>query len=267
MEGEIQKKQDAQEIMPVFAVSMADAGLRFKELQQFVQSQMVKDEDYGLIPNCKKPSLYKSGAEKLCNIFGFAPRFEMMSETKDFTAGFFHYQVRCKLISKRTGFVVSEGLGACNSKEGRYRNHDAFSLDNTILKMAKKRAMVDATLTATRASGIFTQDVEDIGASDDETHSAPIPRPVTNQAPSKGVISVAQAKRLYAKSKSAGASDEDMKAFLQDEYRLASSKDIPWQKYDEICQRVDAGDANGYSEREPAKTVDVQPEPDADVQV
>lgn len=33
---------------------------------------------------------------------------------------------------------------------------------NTILKMAKKRAQVDATLTATAASDIFTQDVEDM---------------------------------------------------------------------------------------------------------
>lgn len=33
---------------------------------------------------------------------------------------------------------------------------------NTVLKMAKKRAHVDATLTATAASDIFTQDVEDM---------------------------------------------------------------------------------------------------------
>ena len=36
---------------------------------------------------------------------------------------------------------------------------------NTVLKMAKKRALVDAVLTATAASDIFTQDLEDISAS------------------------------------------------------------------------------------------------------
>lgn len=35
---------------------------------------------------------------------------------------------------------------------------------NTVLKMAKKRAQVDAILTATAASDIFTQDIEDIAA-------------------------------------------------------------------------------------------------------
>jgi hypothetical protein len=33
---------------------------------------------------------------------------------------------------------------------------------NTVLKMAKKRALVDATLTVTAASDIFTQDIEDM---------------------------------------------------------------------------------------------------------
>jgi hypothetical protein len=33
---------------------------------------------------------------------------------------------------------------------------------NTVLKMAKKRALVDATITATAASDIFTQDIEDM---------------------------------------------------------------------------------------------------------
>ena len=44
----------------------------------------------------------------------------------------------------------------------RVPNDDPWSLWNTVLKMAKKRAVVDATLSATRSSGIFTQDVEDL---------------------------------------------------------------------------------------------------------
>jgi len=60
---------------------------------------------------------------------------------------------------------------------------------NTCLKMAKKRAQVDATLTATAASDCFTQDIEDIKenlsqySSEEEetpehvaTHSAPKPQ-------------------------------------------------------------------------------------------
>ena len=40
-------------------------------------------------------------------------------------------------------------------------NPDLADCYNTVLKMAKKRAMVDAVLTATAASDLFTQDMED----------------------------------------------------------------------------------------------------------
>jgi len=41
-------------------------------------------------------------------------------------------------------------------------NDDIPTQKNTILKMAKKRAKIDAVIAATRSSGIFTQDIEDI---------------------------------------------------------------------------------------------------------
>jgi len=44
----------------------------------------------------------------------------------------------------------------------RMENMNAYDKDNTICKMAQKRAMVGATLTACAASDIFTQDVEDM---------------------------------------------------------------------------------------------------------
>src|SRR3990172_2698833 len=44
----------------------------------------------------------------------------------------------------------------------RQENPDIADTFNTVLKMAKKRAHVDAVLTATAASDIFTQDLEDL---------------------------------------------------------------------------------------------------------
>lgn len=44
---------------------------------------------------------------------------------------------------------------------GRILNEDPHDLVNTLLKMANKRAMVDAVLNATAASDVFTQDLED----------------------------------------------------------------------------------------------------------
>ena len=48
-----------------------------------------------------------------------------------------------------------------SQQAGRILNEDIFSQVNTLLKMAKKRALVDAALSAGRLSDVFTQDLED----------------------------------------------------------------------------------------------------------
>ncbi|MDD5189433.1 MAG: hypothetical protein PHE50_00140 [Dehalococcoidales bacterium] len=50
---------------------------------------------------------------------------------------------------------------------GRSENPDLADSYNTILKMAKKRAHVDAVITALAASDIFAQDLEDLTPSED----------------------------------------------------------------------------------------------------
>ena len=65
------------------------------------------------------------------------------------------------------GFSVKkvDGKGWMIAKGGEKVEHDnPADHYNTVLKMAKKRALVDAVLTATAASDIFTQDLEDITA-------------------------------------------------------------------------------------------------------
>ena len=173
-------------------MTLEDVGRRLKELQTFVKAQMVVDEDYGIIPGTKKPTLYKPGAEKLCDFYGLTQDFQFLEKEDDWDTGRFAYTMKCLLTSKRTGTLIAAGVGECNSWEARYRyrwvwpreapgntppdapknkkgqirilNEDPYSLRNTILKMAKKRAMVDAVLSATRSSGLFTQDVEDLAA-------------------------------------------------------------------------------------------------------
>jgi hypothetical protein len=65
---------------------------------------------------------------------------------------------------KKDGCGAKFPDGAFNLDDLRsVENPDLADTYNTVLKMAKKRAHVDATLTATAASDIFTQDLEDSG--------------------------------------------------------------------------------------------------------
>lgn len=49
-----------------------------------------------------------------------------------------------------------------SQKVGQVENENPWDLDNTLLKMASKRALVAAVLNGTAASDIFTQDLEDM---------------------------------------------------------------------------------------------------------
>ena len=62
------------------------------------------------------------------------------------------------------GYAVAkaEGIWQICEMGDKQENPDIADTYNTVLKMAKKRAHVDAVLTATAASDIFTQDVEDM---------------------------------------------------------------------------------------------------------
>ena len=69
-------------------------------------------------------------------------------------------------------------------------NPDLADAYNTVLKMAKKRAMVDAVLTATAASDLFTQDMEDRAT---VPHVGTTPRPETIPEPPPVAADVAPA--------------------------------------------------------------------------
>lgn len=178
-----------------------EAFYRMTEFKAFVSRCMVKDVDYGTIPGTPKPTLYKPGAEKLCEIYGYAPRFkeERRIERWDGPNPLFFYVIRCSLHRKADGMLVAECLGSCNTWESKYRdrwvypsdlpsdidlstleykeyqkkgggtyrkykvaNPAPFDLVNTVLKMAEKRAHVGATILATRSGGVFAQDLDSI---------------------------------------------------------------------------------------------------------
>lgn len=76
--------------------------------------------------------------------------------------GLYRYLVLCRLYTGDNR-EVGQGVGAASSLESKYIRAPRDS-ENTILKMAKKRAMVDAVLTAAGLSDRFTQDTEDVAA-------------------------------------------------------------------------------------------------------
>lgn len=134
---------------------------RLDELQDFVSKVMIDGVDYGTIPGTPKPTLYQPGAQKLCEVYGFAPDFTFTSRLENWSDDIFSYDIKCTLVSRRDGSLVGCGIGSCNSREKKYAKRSGADQVNTLQKMAAKRALVHAVLGATRSSGLFTQDLDD----------------------------------------------------------------------------------------------------------
>jgi hypothetical protein len=212
-------------VVPDFAITLPQAKEKIELLQTFIKEMMVEGVDFGYIPGFSKPSLFKPGAEKLCDVFGFSKYIETTHRLEDWNKGTFAYEVKVTLINKRTGLMEAEGLGSCNSLEERYIQQDGFTIANTILKMAKKRALIDAVLTAVCVSGSFTQDAEGINcfisapmqnkSKPESEYSQPV-KPATER----------QHNKIYALVREIGLSDSAVKQLLADRYQAKISTEL-----------------------------------------
>ena len=144
-----------------------------KKVEAFAES-LEEGIDYGTLPGTREPCLWDPGASKIINLFQCYPEPEILRavETEELVS----FTIRVKLINRFTKEVVGEGVGACSTWETKYKyrwvtdpteygyedtsglkvkeehgkvlyripNPEYGELVNTILKMATKRAEVDA---------------------------------------------------------------------------------------------------------------------------
>lgn len=146
---------------------------RHKEVTILIKDSLEEGKDYGIIPGTNaKNVLLKPGAERLCVAFGCHPEYKVSSADADHdrkndyfrrgqaeqSVGFYRYVIVCDLL--RGGQVVGSGIGSCSTMENKYISRPR-DVENTVLKMAQKRALVAAVLNTFALSDRFTQDIEE----------------------------------------------------------------------------------------------------------
>lgn len=180
-------------VLPSPVVSLEVWARRRADFNRFVNEQLRENIDYGRIPGVDKPTLLKPGAEKIMQLYGCAVELAVTRRDVDAATGHLAIEVEVKAMALAGGQTVGMGVGSCSTYESKYRyrwewwntsgqpapgtewertksgkwrkrveNRDLADQWNTVLKMAKKRAMVDLALTISGASERFTQDVEDV---------------------------------------------------------------------------------------------------------
>lgn len=206
------------------ALSAGEVREQINLIQTVMKSVMKENTHFGIIPGCKQPTLYKAGSEVLLTTFRIGTRVEVNDLSADGeiryqvkvigihqTTGVVmgegigecssceeKYKWRSAICdeeyddtpeSKRRIKYTSKWNNQIRAKEvtrvKQVRTEPA-DLANTILKMAKKRAQIDFTLTALGASDIFTQDIEDMPeelrqSAVEDGQSAPVGAPLEHE--------------------------------------------------------------------------------------
>jgi len=282
---------------------------RVRAIQQLMDAVMKKDTHFGVIPGTKKPTLYKAGSEQILSMFRIAVdpivedlstedecRIRVLCRTTEISSGKFlgagigecssseqKYKWR-RIVSKaewewfkanspdRTRikfFTYWQNNKRVEGQEEQIRA-EVPDVRNTILKMAKKRAQIDATLTVTGCSDMFQQDLEDLPeelqtqvSDEQDQRQEPIkkttPKPSSPQGapatsttahpapsePAQGevvdsghLVTEKQLKMLFAIQKSANFTDDQLKPWLAAK-GITSRKLIPKAMFQEVIDKVD----------------------------
>lgn len=268
------------------AMTAIEMKAQVQRIQQVMRAVMKDKVHYGIVPGTPKPSLWKAGAEVLCATFRIADSYRVEDLSDDRRI---RYRVTCVGTHQTTGIVLGEGLGTASSDEEKYQWRDAVcdeeydealvdqrrakwqrgrqndppykrlqirtdpaNAENTVLKMACKRAKIAMTLNCTGASDIFSQDLEDLpasantggddaaaGAGEGSAQPATRGRPQT-QAPRSngnggtGRCSEKQAKLIGARLDAAGVPDNE---FLR-HFAIGAIAELPFGKVDEALHWI-----------------------------
>lgn len=200
-----------------------------------VPETLRRDVDFGVIKGTKKPSLYKSGAEKIAFAYGLMQRYTIESKVEEWgEAPLFYYLIRCdlvKLLPNGQEVIFTSGYGSGNTREKRNGLNGAYDAANSTLKMAQKRALVSAAIAVCGGSDLFTQDIED------ETFMKEGYEKMKTTMNDNAPITSKQRQRLFAIGSDAGLKVEEIRQILASK-GFMKTEDITQKDYDELCKLI-----------------------------
>lgn len=91
---------------------------RLESVQELTRRAMIPNVDYGVIPGTgSKPTLLKAGAEKLCLLFRFAPKYHTVKTMS--ADGHMTVDSTCQIMSLDETFL-GEATAICTTRESKY---------------------------------------------------------------------------------------------------------------------------------------------------
>lgn len=185
MENEITIVNSTSLIEQTTSNALIEKSKAFNEFKEFLKNDLKDGVDFGKIPSVEKPCLFKAGGEKIQLYLGLTPQYKLLHRefvpnqvrkdkvwndvTKKYqevetVRNYYCWEWSCELW--HGSVKVAEGVGMGNTEEDKYVSQykgakTPDSLANTVMKISKKRAFMDAIIGVSGVSDIFTQDLED----------------------------------------------------------------------------------------------------------
>lgn len=226
-------------------VAMSTAMQEFKD---FIKNELVDGIDYGVIPSAKA-CLFKSGGEKVQMFMGLTPQYKLLNrafvpnqpkqdkvwndvnrkyEVKETVRNYYAWEFSCELY--HGSVKVAEGVGMANTEEEKYVNQyktkTPDGMANTVMKIAKKRAFMDAILAVSGLSDLFTQDMEDS-----------VQKLKVDKENKQSFITKAQIKTVFANLGALGLIKSDLDKIVN-EMGYTSLKDVKSSEVNKILTKI-----------------------------
>ena len=166
MKSELELTANVADILPA-RKDMEERSKLIKHYYSVIMDLLVEGVDYGKgYEGQPKPSLFKSGAEKIALFFGCRQEYELIKVVENLgEEAFFYFRYECRLIRISDNQMLAHGQAITNSKEKKFvklAKGNNFELPNNLLKMSEKRAFANAALALSGLSDKFTQDFDEI---------------------------------------------------------------------------------------------------------
>lgn len=139
--------------------------------EQLVSEVLEGDIDWGQIPGIAQPNLWDPGAAKIMAAFNCYPKYTVLNRIEE--DNLISFTIESTLVNRQSRQPLATGIGACSTRETKYKyrwvfedeaismglnpvtlkrkdkkyqvpNPERGELVNTIVKMAAKRADIDA---------------------------------------------------------------------------------------------------------------------------
>lgn len=259
MSNTLVKRETGEVIIMEPPLSAKEVKAQVDLIQQVMDMVMVDGEHYGVVPGCgKKKVLLKAGAEKLASTFRLVinPIIEEKNDGDSIT-----FTTRCEITGPNGNFLGA-GVGIASTKEEKFNWRKAvneaefnatpedrrrlkyassngkdyttlqirtnpYDVANTVLKISKKRGMVDAVLSVTAASDIFTQDLEE------HTDGATTNNQAQNNGPSEKQIAW-----LMQTCKNHDISENELKDIVSTKFKKTSRKQLTYDEIGTLCNEI-----------------------------